>query len=225
MPFVPIIERSPCKPNNPLRVAVFVSGHGSNLQALINDTKRSTCPYEIVVVVSNQPSAFALQRAKHADLKTVVVEHGKNRQAFERALLEVCRQEGVELVVLAGFMRLLGKTFLDQFPDRVVNLHPALNPAFPGLNAPKQALNSGVWYTGCTVHLVNEGLDAGPVIAQSVVPVLLDDDEDSLVHRIHAKEHKLLCTIVRAMAKGKVLIDGKRIRVLERNSMLSKKRE
>ena len=225
MPFVPLIERSPCKPNKPLKIAVFVSGHGSNLQALINDRKKSTCPYEISVVVSNHSSAFALQRAEHAKLKTVVVEHGNDREEFEKKLLAVCKQEEVELVVLAGFMRLLSKTFLDEYPNRVINLHPALNPAFPGLHAQRQALQAGVWYSGCTVHLVNEGVDTGAIIAQSVVPILLDDDEDALVHRIHAKEHKLLCTIVRAIAKGKVLIDGTRIRVLERNEMLSKKRE
>lgn len=205
-----------------MRIAVFVSGHGSNLQALINDTKRSTCPYQIALVISNEASAFALQRAEHAGISKVVIAHGeaKNREAFENQLLMACKSAKIELVVLAGFMRLLGPSFLKGFPNKVINLHPALCPAFPGLHAQRQALESGVWYTGCTIHIVNEGVDTGPIIAQSVVPILQDDNEDTLIHRIHAKEHLLLKTVVRAIAKGKVLIEGNVVRVVDRDKTL-----
>lgn len=222
MSFAPIIARAPCKPNDPLRIAVFVSGHGSNLQALINDTKRTTCPYKIALVISNESDAFALERAEHACLKKKVISQReyKHRKDFDAALAKECRKEKIELVVLAGFMRLLSSAFLGEYPNRVINIHPALNPAFPGLHAQQQALKMGVWYSGCTVHLVNEGTDTGPIIAQSVVPVLSEDNEDTLIHRIQAKEHQLLKTVVRAIAKAKVLIHGQKIKVLDRDKML-----
>jgi len=221
--FAPLILRAPCKPNDPMRVAVFVSGHGSNLQALINDTKRTTSPYEIALVISNEKDAFALKRAEHASLTWKVISHKayKTRDEFDAQLLKACKAAKIELVVLAGFMRLLSSTFLKEYRNRVVNVHPALCPAFPGLHAQKQALDAGVWYSGCTVHIVNEGVDTGPVIAQSVVPIFSDDDEDKLVHRIQAKEHKLFKTIIRAIAKGKVSTDGKTVRVADRDKMLS----
>lgn len=222
MSFAPLFERSPCNSLDPMRIAVFVSGHGSNLQALINDTKRSTCPYKIALVVSNEESAFALQRADHAKITHKVISHKKfnGREEFEKELLKACKAEGVDLVVLAGFMRMLGSTFLKAYPNKVINIHPALCPAFPGLHAQRQALEGGVWHSGCTVHIVNDGVDTGPIIAQAVVPVFQDDNEDTLVHRIRAKEHRLLKSVVRAIAKGKVLIENQSIQVLERDKIL-----
>ncbi len=222
MAFAPLILRAPCKPNDPMRVAVFVSGHGSNLQALINDTKRSTSPYEIALVISNEKDAFALKRAEHAGLKWKVISHKdyKSRDEFDAQLLKACKAAKIELVVLAGFMRLLSSAFLKEYRNRVVNVHPALCPSFPGLHAQKQALAAGVWYSGCTVHIVNEGVDTGAIIAQSSVPILSDDDEDKLIHRIQAKEHKLFKTVIRAIAKGKVSTDGKTVRFADRDKML-----
>lgn len=222
MAFDPLVLRAPCKPNDPMRIAVFVSGHGSNLQALINDTKGVTCPYEIVLVVSNEEDAFALKRAGHADIAHKVISHTayKTRDEFDARLAQACKDAMVELVVLAGFMRLLGKSFLTEFKNRVINVHPALCPSFPGIHAQRQALNAGVWYTGCTVHIVNEGVDTGPIIAQSVVPIFGDDDEDKLIHRVQAKEHKLFKTVIRAIAKGKVNTDGKVVRFAQRDKLL-----
>lgn len=205
-----------------MRIAVLVSGHGSNLQALINDTKRSTSPYEIALVISNEKDAFALKRAEHAKVKHQVISHRdyKSRSDFDSALIKACKAQKIEVVVLAGFMRLLGPAFLKEFSNRVINIHPALCPAFPGLHAQRQALASGVWYSGCTVHLVNEGVDTGPILAQSIVPVFSDDDEDKVVRRIQAKEHKLFKTVIRAVAKGKVGIDGSTVRFVDRDKML-----
>jgi len=222
MAFAPLVLRAPCKPNDPMRIAVFVSGHGSNLQALINDTKRTTCPYEIALVVSNEKDAFALKRAEFAGIEHKVISHTayKTREEFDAQLVKVCKAAKIELVVLAGFMRLLGKTFLSEYKNRVINIHPALCPSFPGIHAQRQALNAGVWYTGCTVHIVNEGIDTGPIIAQSVVPIFSDDNEDKVIHRVQAKEHKLFKTVIRAIAKGKVNTDGQTVRVAERDKML-----
>jgi phosphoribosylglycinamide formyltransferase-1 len=221
--FAPLIDRAPCKPNDPMRIAVLVSGHGSNLQALINDTKRSTSPYQVSLLISNEKDAFALKRAEHAGIAHKVISHRdfKSRDVFDRALLAACQEAKIELIVLAGFMRLLGPAFLKEFSNRVINIHPALCPAFPGLHAQRQALASGVWYSGCTVHIVNEGVDTGPILAQSVVPVFSDDNEDRLIRRIHAKEHKLYKWVIRAIAKGKVLVDGKNVRVVDRDKVLA----
>lgn len=223
MTFAPLVKRAPCKPNDPMRIAVFVSGHGSNLQALINDMKRSTCPYEISLVISNEKDAFALKRAEHAGLKHQVISHRdyKSRADFDKALVKACKAHKIEFIVLAGFMRLLGSDAIKEFKNRILNIHPALCPAFPGLHAQRQALEAGAWVTGCTVHLVNEGVDTGPIVAQAVVPILNDDDEDKLIHRIQAKEHKLLKTVVRAVAKGKVLIDGNKVHVDGRDKLLA----
>jgi phosphoribosylglycinamide formyltransferase-1 len=221
--FAPLIKRAPCKPNDPMRIAVFVSGHGSNLQALINDTKRSTSPYQIALIISNEKDAFALKRADHAGLPHKVISHRdfKSRAEFDKALIKACKAAKIEFVVLAGFMRLLGSDFLKEFANKVLNIHPALCPAFPGLHAQRQALQAGVWYSGCTVQIVNEGVDTGPIVAQSVVPIFGDDDEDKLIHRIQAKEHKLLKAVIRAVAKGKVVSDGRSIKMLERDKLLN----
>lgn len=222
MAFAPLVLRAPCKPNAPMRIAVLVSGHGSNLQALINDTKGVTCPYEIALVVSNEKDAFALKRAEHAGIEHKVISHTayKTRDEFDEQLAKAFKAAKIELIVLAGFMRLLGKTFLNEFKNRVINVHPALCPSFPGIHAQRQALNAGVWYTGCTVHIVNEGVDTGPIIAQSVVPIFSDDDEDKLIHRVQAKEHKLFKTVIRAIAKGKVNTDGTVVRFTERDKLV-----
>jgi phosphoribosylglycinamide formyltransferase 1 len=138
-----------------------------------------------------------------------------DRAAFDRALIAALREHGVDLVVLAGFMRLLGREFLAAFPRRVVNIHPALLPAFPGMHAQAQAFHYGVKVTGCSVHFVDEGTDSGPIIAQSVVPVLDDDDEEKLRLRILAEEHRLLPKVIRAIAEGRVSGDGRRVRVAD----------
>ena len=188
--------------SNVLRVGVLVSGNGSNLQALIDDTQKPDCNYQISVVVSNKPDAFALTRAREARISHAVITHSnfQTRDQFEQALVHELQIHHVDWIVLAGFMRILGPTFLSAFPNRVINLHPALCPAFPGLHAPRQALDYGVRYTGCTVHIVNEGVDSGPILAQAVVPVLNNDTEKTLSKRIQAEEHRLLPKVVRSLS-------------------------
>jgi phosphoribosylglycinamide formyltransferase-1 len=197
------------------RLGVLVSGSGSNLQALLDACAREDFPAEVARVVSNVPTAFALERARKAGVSAVVLDHKEfaSRADFERGLGETLRAAGVEWVCLAGFMRLLSGDFLSGFPGRVLNIHPSLLPAFPGLHAQRQALQRGVKITGCTVHFVDAGTDTGPIIAQAAVPVLPGDDEKSLSARILAEEHRLYPLAVRLAVTGKVTLEGARTRV------------
>jgi len=197
-------------------VGVLVSGSGTNLQALLDAARAGQLGGAAIrLVVSNKPGVRALERAAAAGVTAEVVDHKAfaDRAAFEAALVERLRAAGVELVVLAGFMRLLGPTFLGAFPGRVVNIHPALLPAFPGVAAQAQALAAGVRLTGCTVHFVDAGVDSGPIVAQSAVPVLEDDTVETLTARVLAQEHRLLPRVVRWIAEGRVSIEGRRVRV------------
>lgn len=191
------------------RVAVLVSGRGSNLQALLDAAADPWFPADIVKVVSNVPGAGALERAARAGVATAVVEHrGKARADFEAELLR--ELDGVDVVCLAGFMRVLTGTFLGAFPERVLNVHPALLPAFPGTHGPAQALAAGVTQAGATVHLVDAGVDTGPILAQGTVPVLPGDTEDTLAARILTVEHRLYPLALRWMAEGRVQVSGRR---------------
>jgi phosphoribosylglycinamide formyltransferase 1 len=199
-----------------MRVGVLASGTGTNLASLIEASGRGELGGAVLSVVgTNVPDCEALGRAKAAGIATFAVDHRDfdSRAEFDRALLGALRLHDVDLVVLAGFMRLLGADLLAAFPQRVINIHPALLPSFPGIHGPRQALDYGVKLAGCTVHLVDAGVDSGPVIAQSVVAVLDDDDEPRLKARILAEEHRLLPAVVRAFAEGRVVIEGRCIRV------------
>jgi phosphoribosylglycinamide formyltransferase-1 len=199
-----------------MRVGVLCSGGGTNLQALLDaEATGGLEPAHIVLVISNNPGARALDRARQAGRPTRVLDHRgyADRTSFEVALLDALDQAGVELLVLAGFMRVLGATFLDRYPARVINIHPALLPSFPGIHAQRQALEKGVRITGCTVHFVDSGVDTGPIIAQSAVPVLDGDDEDSLSARILRQEHRLLPAVVRLVARGDVGLQGRRVTI------------
>jgi phosphoribosylglycinamide formyltransferase-1 len=193
-----------------IRLGVLVSGTGTNLQAILDAVAEKRIDAQVVVVVSNVPGAGALERARAAGVTPVVVDHREHadRRAFDAALVEVLRARGVEVVVLAGFMRLLTGVFLDAFPMRVVNVHPSLLPAFPGVNSQKQALEYGVRVAGCSVHFVDAGTDTGPIIAQSAVPVEDDDDEESLRLRILAREHELLPRVLQWLAEGRVTVQA-----------------
>lgn len=197
------------------RLGVLVSGGGSNLQALLDAGAQADYPAEVACVVSNVPTAFGLERARKAGVSAVALDHKAfgSRADFERALGDTLRAAGVEWVCLAGFMRLLSADFLAGFPGRVLNIHPALLPAFPGLHAQRQALERGVKITGCTVHFVDAGTDTGPIIAQAAVPVLPDDTEESLSARILAEEHRLYPLAVRLAVTGQVTLEGTRTRV------------
>ncbi len=196
-----------------MKLGVLVSGSGSNLQALLDACARPGFPAEVAVVVSNVPTAFALERARKAGVRTEVLEHKAfgARADFEKALGDTLVSAGVELVCLAGFMRLLGADFLGRFPGRVLNIHPSLLPAFPGLHAQRQALERGVKVAGCTVHFVDPGMDTGPIIAQAVVPVLPGDDEAALSARILKEEHRLYPLVVKLVATGAVKQEGTRV--------------
>jgi phosphoribosylglycinamide formyltransferase-1 len=197
-----------------MRIGILASGSGTNLQALIDAWKNgSLTPAEIVVVGANVVGCLALDRAQKAGIETFTLSHKSfaSREDFDRALVAELRSRDIELVVLAGFMRVLTEAFLDAFPLRVINIHPALLPAFPGTHAQKQALDYGVKLAGCTVHFVDKGTDTGPIIAQAAVPVLPGDDEDSLGRRILSEEHRLLPAVVRAVASGRVIVDGRRV--------------
>jgi phosphoribosylglycinamide formyltransferase-1 len=199
-----------------MKTGVLASGSGTNLQALIDAWKAGLlAPAELVVVGANVASCVALERAQKAGIETFVLSHKAfaAREDFDRALAAELRSRGVELVVLAGFMRVLTGAFLDDFPLRVINIHPALLPAFPGVHAQKQALDYGAKLAGCTVHFVDKGTDTGPIIAQAAVPVLPGDDEDSLGKRILGEEHRLLPAVVRAVASGQVSVEGRRVHV------------
>ena len=200
-----------------MRFAVLVSGQGTNLQALLDAAARGElAPAEIALVLSNKPGAPALARALAAGVATAVVDHRAHpdRRAFEEAMLLELRRAEIDAIVLAGFMRILTEHFVAAFPHRILNTHPALCPAFPGVNAPQQALDYGVKVTGCTVHLVDTGVDTGPIVAQAAVAVEDGDDHDSLHDRIRVHEHRLLPEATRLLAAGRLRVDGRRVRIL-----------
>jgi phosphoribosylglycinamide formyltransferase 1 len=192
-----------------LRLGVLVSGNGSNLQAILDAIARDELDASVELVISNVPGVRALQRAEVAGVRAIALPHRQfgSREAFDARVLEELRAAGVEWVVLAGFMRLLTPGFIDGYRHRIVNIHPALLPSFPGTHAIEQALGYGVKVTGCTVHLVDDGaVDGGPIIDQRVVPIESDDTLDTLEPRIHAAEHALYVDVLRAIAEGRVLV-------------------
>ena len=207
----------------PLVLGVLVSGSGTNLQAVIDAVASGRLRATIGVVLSNVANAKALDRARAAGVAVAVVDHKAhaNRAEFDAAVVEVLRAHGVTCVVLAGFMRIITATLLDAFPQRVVNIHPSLLPAFPGVHAQSQALAYGVRVTGCTVHLVDGGMDTGPILAQAAVPVLDGDTEETLRDRILVQEHALLPEVLQWLADERVSVvaDGAgrpRIRIADR---------
>ena len=194
-----------------LRIGVLVSGRGSNLQALIDGIEDGRLEASIELVVSDNPEAYALERCRRHGIESVVVRRKeyRSKEDFEGAIAEKLKEKDVELVVLAGFMRILSGNFLKHFPSRVINIHPSLIPAFQGLHAQRQAVEFGAKFSGCTVHLVDESVDAGPVIVQAVVPLLPEDTEDSLSERILRYEHRVLPQTVQWFAEGRVRVNGR----------------
>jgi phosphoribosylglycinamide formyltransferase 1 len=194
------------------RVGVLVSGRGSNLQALIDAARRGELGGEIAVVISNVEAALGLERARKAGLPAVFRDHrGKKREDFDVEIVEILRAHHVDLVCLAGFMRLLSPVFVRAFAGRIVNIHPALLPAFPGLDAQRQAWEHGAKVSGATVHLVDEGLDSGPIVAQEAVPVLSGDTPETLAARILEVEHRLYPRAVRLLLEGRCRVEGRRM--------------
>jgi len=189
-----------------LELGVLVSGTGTNLQAILDAVAEGRLDARVRVVISNKAGAKGLDRARAHGVPAVVVSHRdhETRESFDRAVVEALRAHGVDHVVLAGFMRVITSVLLDAFPDRVVNIHPSLLPAFPGVDAQAQALAHGVKVSGCTVHFVDGGVDSGPIIGQRSVPVLEGDSRDVLANRILAQEHELLVESLEALARGEL---------------------
>jgi phosphoribosylglycinamide formyltransferase-1 len=194
------------------RLGILISGRGSNFEAIADDVAAGELDAEIAVVISNRSEAPGLEAALRRGLPAVSIpSKGLDREVYDRMLVEELRQRGVELVCLAGFMRLLSATFVRSFPNRILNIHPSLLPSFPGLDAQHQALEHGVRITGCTVHFVDEYLDAGPIVIQAAVPVMDSDTVETLSARILKEEHRIYSEALRIVTGGKYRIEGRRV--------------
>ncbi|MCG6533713.1 MAG: phosphoribosylglycinamide formyltransferase [Syntrophales bacterium LBB04] len=196
-------------------LGILVSGSGSNLQSIIDrieDHRLAAC---IQVVISNNPEAYALQRIKKYGIPAAVIDHREfgSREAFDQRMIEVLRDHHVELVAMAGFMRVLTPVFLNAFPMRIMNIHPALLPSFQGTHAQKRAFEYGVKFSGCTVHFADEGVDTGPIIIQALVPILDDDTEETLADRILREEHRIYPQAIQFYAEGRIELVGRKIRI------------
>ena len=199
--------------NKKLKVGVLASGNGSNLQAIIDRSVRGELDAEVVCVITNRAAAFALERGQNHGIPSIHLNHKdfSGREAYDAAVVAALQAHGVELVVLAGFMRIITRVLLNAFPMAVMNIHPALLPSFPGLDAQKQALTHGTKLTGCTVHFVDEGTDTGPIIIQAAVPILADDTVETISQRIHVQEHRIYPQAIQLFAQGRLTVDGRRV--------------
>ncbi len=199
------------------RLAVLVSGSGTNLQAIIDSIEAGDIDATIACVISNKRDVFALERAAKHGITVVVHENSgfANRQEYDLATVEILRQYGVNLVVLAGFMRILTENMINAFPNAIINIHPALLPSFPGLHAQQQAIDYGVRYSGCTVHFVDCGTDTGPIILQSVVPVDADDTEETLSAKIQKEEHRIYPAAIKLFVDGKIKVKGRKVLITD----------
>ncbi len=198
-----------------IKLAILASGSGTNLQSIIDQCQQGLLDVEIGMVISNNPDAGALERAERAGINTICINHREysSREKFDRAVVVALRKVGAELVALAGFMRIISAVFLQAFPQRIINIHPALLPAFPGLHVQRQALEYGAKFSGCTVHLVDGGVDTGPIIAQAVVPIFTDDSEETLAARILEQEHKIYPQVIQWFAEDRVKIVNRQVQI------------
>ena len=203
-----------------LRIGVLVSGNGSNLQSLIDRSEDGALPARVACVISNNAAAFALERARRHGIPALHLDHRlfSCREAYDEALVDALREHGVELVCLAGFMRIITPVLIDAFPNAIMNIHPALLPSFPGLHAQRQALNHGVKIAGCTVHFVDRGTDTGPIICQAAVPVMEGDTEETLSARILVEEHRCYPMAVRLFAEGRLTVEGRKVIIAPENN-------
>ncbi len=206
------------------KIAVFVSGNGSNLQALIDVSKNLDCPYEIELVFSNNPNVYALKRASQNNIPTLTLDHKnfKNRQEFDLSLSNNLKKIDFDLIVLAGFMRILGREFIKTYENKIINLHPSLLPKYPGLNTHEKVLENKDKFHGATVHLVDEGLDTGKIIGFSKFKVEDNDNYDSLLAKTHEIEHKLLPQICSLIASKKIVLHKENILINGKSDQKSK---
>jgi phosphoribosylglycinamide formyltransferase-1 len=198
-------------------LGVLCSGRGTNLQSILAAVESGQIPAPVGVVLTDVPDAKALERAEKAGIPNFCVNRKTyaDKRAFEEALVEKLRVHGVTLVILAGFMRILSPYFVHEFPGRILNIHPSLLPSFGGAHAHRDVLAYGVKVSGCTIHFVDEGMDSGPIILQTAVPVLDSDDEDTLAARVLEQEHKLYPRAIELFLKGKLRVEGRKVRILE----------
>ena len=196
-----------------LPIGVLISGGGTNLQAIIDAIEAKRLDAAIKLVLANKADAYGLVRAKNHGIATEILDHRKypSRETYDQAVVDLLRAHGVELIVLAGFMRLLSPVFVKAYSNRIMNIHPALLPSFPGLHVQKKAVEYGVRFSGCTVHFVNDECDEGPIIIQAVVPVFADDTEEKLAARIGKEEHRIYPRAIQLYAEGRLRVDGRRV--------------
>jgi len=198
------------------KIGVLISGGGSNLQSIIDSVESGSLRLEIAVVISNNEGAFGITRAENHGIPAEVIKHGDypDREKFEAQLIKTLDGYGVDLVVLAGFMRVLTPLFVKHYHNRIINIHPAILPLFPGTHAQKQAFDYGGRFSGCSTHFVDEGTDTGPIILQAIVPILPEDTEDTLSSRILKEEHRIYPETLRLWSEGRLRIEGRKVRIL-----------
>lgn len=203
----------PIHPAGRLQLGILASGRGSNFDAIYQSAMDKRLDADIRILISDKGEAPALQKARERGIEAGFIDPGlyPDREAYETVLVDMLRQQGAEVIVLAGYMRLVGKTMLQAYRHRIVNIHPALLPSFTGLHAQQQAIDYGVRFSGCTVHLVDEGMDTGPIIMQAVVPVLEGDQEDDLSARILTQEHQVYWQSLQLMAQGRLFLEGRKV--------------
>jgi phosphoribosylglycinamide formyltransferase 1 len=201
--------------SNLLKLGILISGNGSNLQSIIDHIEKGSLKAVIKIVISNNPDAYGITRAKKHGIPVVVLKNGdfKNKEEFDLELIRNLESKCVDLVILAGFMRIISPIILKAFPQKIMNIHPALLPSFPGIHGQKQALEYGVKISGCTVHFVDEGVDTGPIILQSAVQVFDDDTEETLAARILTYEHLIYPQAIQLFAEGKIEVKGRKVRI------------
>ncbi len=199
------------------RIAVLASGRGTNLEAILEAVENGEIAGEVALVISDQKEAQALQRAERRGIKNLFMDprNYKGREQYDQAIVEQLQDDRIDLVALAGFMRLLSPLFVKAFPMQIMNIHPSLLPAFPGLDGVEQAFHYGVKVTGCTVHFVDEGLDTGPIILQEAVPVIQEDTVETLHQRIHASEYRLYPTAIDLFCQDKLKVEGRRCMIID----------
>ena len=204
-----------------LSLGVLISGSGSNLQSIIDRIEAGALDARIAVVISNNPSAFGIERAKKHGIPCRIVDHRNfaAREDFDRALIEILHEKKADLIVLAGFMRVLTTTFLRAFPQKIMNIHPALLPAFPGTHGQQRAFDFGVKISGCTVHFVDDGVDTGPIIIQAAVPVRENDSAETLAARILREEHRIYPQAIQWYAEGRLSIEGRTVLLKNENTL------
>ena len=204
---------TPQVPLNIFKLAVLVSGRGSNLQAIMDSIDREELDAHLSIVISNTKDAMALKRAEKHGIKTIFIDPSNysSSKEYDKALVLKLKEFSIDLICLAGYMRILGEEIIQTFEKKIINIHPSLLPSFPGLNAQKQAINHGVKFSGCTVHFVDSGVDSGPIILQTVVPVYDNDDEKSLSKRILEQEHYLYPKAIKMIQENKIRLNGRTV--------------